>query len=64
MRYRFLLVLLWLNLIGDEVGMIFLNLLENIGAEFEGVEEPWVDFLSIEAGVFGIGGHDLAVPAG
>ena len=46
-----------------EVGVEALDVLEGVGTVFEDVHGAFVD-LAIEAGVLGIGGHDLTVPAG
>ena len=52
-----------LLLLGLEVGVEALDVLQGVGSVLENIHGAWV-YLTFEAGVFGIGGHDLAVPAG
>ena len=50
-------------LLGFEVGVEALDVLQGVGSVLENIHGAWI-YLAFEAGVFGAGGHDLAVPAG
>ena len=50
-------------LLGLEVGVEALDVLQGVGSVLENIHGAWI-YLAFKAGVFGIGGHDLAVPTG